>query len=212
MFLRKLGKRGAEMVEYAIVLACIAAVGVGFYSSNDSKLTGVLDSLFGNVRQVLGLEGTSYKYKTKLVDQDKQYQEVMDSLINGIYAALGTKDKPLASVSIGPNGQIKSYSTYDKNGKVWSKPLTPEQQASGYANKFLINGYTYGQGDTLLHFSQEGQIIDKNIGSSSLSVNNANRVIINDGTSQKTLYYNGLSQDFSSESGYWQKGLESNAP
>ena len=29
MFLRKLGKRGAEMVEYAIVLASIAAVRVG---------------------------------------------------------------------------------------------------------------------------------------------------------------------------------------
>ena len=29
----KLGQRGAEMVEYAIVLACIAAVGVVFYSS-----------------------------------------------------------------------------------------------------------------------------------------------------------------------------------
>ena len=65
MFLRKLGKRGAEMVEYAIVLACIAAVGVGFYSSNDSKLTGVLDSLFGNVRQVLGLETATGKHPLK---------------------------------------------------------------------------------------------------------------------------------------------------
>lgn len=27
-----MNKRGAEMVEYAIVLACIAAVGVAFYS------------------------------------------------------------------------------------------------------------------------------------------------------------------------------------
>ena len=27
----KLGQRGAEMVEYAIVLACIAAIGVVFY-------------------------------------------------------------------------------------------------------------------------------------------------------------------------------------
>lgn len=30
-FEQKLGQRGAEMVEYAIVLACIAAVGVYFY-------------------------------------------------------------------------------------------------------------------------------------------------------------------------------------
>ena len=28
----KLGQRGAEMVEYAIVLACIAAIGVAWYS------------------------------------------------------------------------------------------------------------------------------------------------------------------------------------
>ena len=29
-----MNKRGAEMVEYAIVLACIAAVGVAFYSAD----------------------------------------------------------------------------------------------------------------------------------------------------------------------------------
>lgn len=36
---QKLGQRGAEMVEYAIVLACIAAVGVYFYSSAPPKGT-----------------------------------------------------------------------------------------------------------------------------------------------------------------------------
>ena len=29
----KLGQRGAEMVEYAIVLACIAGVAIAFYST-----------------------------------------------------------------------------------------------------------------------------------------------------------------------------------
>ena len=34
----KLGQRGAEMVEYAIVLACIAAVGVAYYHyTSDGK-------------------------------------------------------------------------------------------------------------------------------------------------------------------------------
>ena len=32
-----MNKRGAEMVEYAIVLACIAAVGVAFYSADFSR-------------------------------------------------------------------------------------------------------------------------------------------------------------------------------
>lgn len=54
----KLGQRGAEMVEYAIVLACIAAVGVAYYSINGSDSSthkgfnnffDILDSLWLNV-------------------------------------------------------------------------------------------------------------------------------------------------------------------
>ena len=37
----KLGQRGAEMVEYAIVLACIAAVGVYFYSTTGDATNGL---------------------------------------------------------------------------------------------------------------------------------------------------------------------------
>ena len=55
---KKLGQRGAEMVEYAIVLACIAAVAVVFYSttatggeggSATNTLNGVLKTLWGKV-------------------------------------------------------------------------------------------------------------------------------------------------------------------
>ena len=51
----KLGQRGAEMVEYAIVLACIAAVGVYFYSTSGaggeggSSLNQVLKSLWDKI-------------------------------------------------------------------------------------------------------------------------------------------------------------------
>ena len=86
MFLRKLGKRGAEMVEYAIVLACIAAVGVGFYSSNDSKLTGVLDSLFGNVRQVLGLGTEQNANKLAVKDNAEAYEEALNRLFDVVIA------------------------------------------------------------------------------------------------------------------------------
>lgn len=56
----KLGQRGAEMVEYAIVLACIAAVGVYFYSSADSGtatngLKGVLSALWDKVASAAGV-------------------------------------------------------------------------------------------------------------------------------------------------------------
>ena len=48
-----LSERGAEMVEYAIVLACIAAVGVAFYStegtSSETGLKGILTKLWAKV-------------------------------------------------------------------------------------------------------------------------------------------------------------------
>lgn len=37
---KRLGQRGAEMVEYAIVLACIAAVAVAFYKPAAGKNNG----------------------------------------------------------------------------------------------------------------------------------------------------------------------------
>ena len=48
----KLGQRGAEMVEYAIVLACVAAVGVYFYSGSgtgDTTLRGALSNLWTSI-------------------------------------------------------------------------------------------------------------------------------------------------------------------
>ena len=47
-----LSQRGAEMVEYAIVLACVAAVGVYFYSANggaDKSLKGILNGLWTSI-------------------------------------------------------------------------------------------------------------------------------------------------------------------
>ena len=109
MFLRKLGKRGAEMVEYAIVLACIAAVGVGFYSSNDSKLTGVLDSLFGNVRQVLGLEAATSKHPLKTT-----------GLSDDVATALAYQTSipyDFITARLGEGEQLEAIS-FDANGKV----------------------------------------------------------------------------------------------
>lgn len=55
----KLGQRGAEMVEYAIVLACIAAVGVFFYSKGTTGTAGnglnsILNTLWGSVNSSVG--------------------------------------------------------------------------------------------------------------------------------------------------------------
>lgn len=64
---KRLGQRGAEMVEYAIVLACIAAVAVIFYKANkrsdggkgDATLNGILTDMWylvsDKVDNLLGL-------------------------------------------------------------------------------------------------------------------------------------------------------------
>ena len=55
----RLGQRGAEMVEYAIVLACIAAIGVTYYHINypdGGKVDGfwlTLDRRFLNVKGIV---------------------------------------------------------------------------------------------------------------------------------------------------------------
>ena len=55
-----LSQRGAEMVEYAIVLACIAAIGVAYYAYNkdasetSNTLTAILKILWGKVSTSAG--------------------------------------------------------------------------------------------------------------------------------------------------------------
>lgn len=60
---KKLGQRGAEMVEYAIVLACIAAVGVYFYSTSgggaSDGLKGSLETLWDKVFTKAGVDKNS---------------------------------------------------------------------------------------------------------------------------------------------------------
>ena len=60
--LKKLNKLGASMVEYAIVLACIASIGVTVTSPN---LTNTLDSLFSNVTKILALNDEASKPASK---------------------------------------------------------------------------------------------------------------------------------------------------
>ena len=44
-----LSQRGAEMVEYAIVLACIAALGVAYYKANRTATGGTGTSTFNGI-------------------------------------------------------------------------------------------------------------------------------------------------------------------
>ena len=54
----KLGQRGAEMVEYAIVIACIAAVGVAVYGMGTNGTGGgaletIIKNLFNDAQETV---------------------------------------------------------------------------------------------------------------------------------------------------------------
>ena len=72
MFLRRLGKRGTAIVEYAIILAFVAAVGSSFTS--DAGMAGSIKSIIGNVNQLLGLAAgkSPYRYKVNIDPDYKQ--------------------------------------------------------------------------------------------------------------------------------------------
>lgn len=53
MLLRKLGKRGTAVVEYAVILAFVAAIGTSFTS--DNGMSGSIKGIVGKVEQMLGL-------------------------------------------------------------------------------------------------------------------------------------------------------------
>ena len=50
---QRLGQRGAEMVEYAVVLACVAIVAVWFYSTDAPNNSGNSDSKQKTMTKIL---------------------------------------------------------------------------------------------------------------------------------------------------------------
>ena len=169
MFLRKLGKRGAEMVEYAIVLACIAAVGVGFYSSNDSKLTGVLDSLFGNVRQVLGLaDSGNLRTQTnrallKEGDYPDELKYAINAIVDGIHEDFANQDINLRSFKIDKDGNMTKATYWNDNG-TYSDLSSDRFTQANYNSILEGTGFTFakdgtGTDTTAVYFNQQGQLL-----------------------------------------------------
>ena len=168
MFLRKLGNRGAEMVEYAIVLACIAAVGVGFYSSNDSKLTGVLDSLFGNVRQVLGLADSNFRTQTNRApliagEYPDELRYAVNAIVDGIYEDFAKENINLRSFKIDRNGNM-TKATYWNDDGTYSELSSNRFTQANYNSILEGTGFTFakdgtGTDTTAVYFNQQGQLL-----------------------------------------------------
>ena len=111
-YLKKLNKLGASMVEYAIVLACIASIGVTVTSPN---LTNTLDSLFSNVTKILALNDEASKPASKynIGDDAKQYEDALTAVLDYFNDAplLDTEGK-LAWVLLKSDGKLDNFSNY----------------------------------------------------------------------------------------------------
>lgn len=187
MFLRKLGKRGAEMVEYAIVLACIAAVGVTFYSSNDSNLTKVLDGLFGKVINVASLGSGVSPNGSPLTDDDKTALEGQTTIMyDSLTKFLTNKNledgfNHLVALELDDKGELKSLWYENGTGQLaqltgqtltdaktnlngnWSA-MQPNDKAKYntplYAN---VDGTTYGNDKTAFVAYKNGGSVTGNV-------------------------------------------------
>ena len=154
MFLRRLGKRGTAIVEYAIILAFAAAVGSSFTS--DNGMTGSIKSIIGNVNQMLGVAaGKEESNRFKVEDKDIQYADYMNTLIDGLYAkmmSLTNENNPPVKFWIENDGQIKGFTTL-------SGSYT--QLDNVYASDFFPNGSDYApRGDTCIKFDETGKVIN----------------------------------------------------
>ena len=152
MFLRRLGKRGTAIVEYAIILAFAAAVGSSFTSENG--MTGSIKSIIGNVNQMLGVAAGKEESKVAVSENAKQWSSLLNDLYNEVITANPNPEGKLMEIKIyksdvDGNSTIQ-YSYYDDNNK---NPEYTKQM-----NLLLNSGDKsyYLQGENFIRFDYEG--------------------------------------------------------
>ena len=152
MFLRRLGKRGTAIVEYAIILAFVAAVGSSFTS--DAGMAGSIKSIIGNVNQLLGVAAGKEEGKLTIAGNAEQWSELLDDLYNKVIKANPNPDGKLMEIKIyqsdvDGNSKIQ-YSYYDdyNNNSEYKKTM----------NLLFNSGEKsyYFQGDNFIRFDYEG--------------------------------------------------------
>ncbi len=212
MFLRRLGKRGTAIVEYAIILAFVAAVGSSFTS--DAGMAGSIKSIIGNVNQLLGVAAGKEETGKFLIEKDnKQYKAIMDEFINGIYNELNTDpNHPPREVWVENGGIIIGYTPWTADGKAGGYiGFDPPIQVS----KFTQGDYDYEiRHGTHICFDDKGNVI--NLGNST-NWNDISRVYLTNTKDpslntqepygsryEACLTFNSNNGTFGAEKDYWQ--------
>ena len=164
-YLKKLNKLGASMVEYAIVLACIASIGVTVTSPN---LTNTLDSLFSNVTKILALNDEASKPASKynIGDDAKQYEDALTAVLDYFNdAPLLDTEGTLAWVLLKADGKLDNFSNYRNTTNLQTDTYSVTNQQKNDFNLGLsqaLEATNYKINGGSVFYDREGNVVYNN--------------------------------------------------
>ena len=194
------------MVEYAVLLAFVTAIGGLFM--DDSKLnTAIADAIdrATNIVATGEINNNNYRYKVQVAtESDQKYVDTLNRVINGVYDELSIDGKPLRDVWITKDGKIINYSVYKSPTDSNFESHTPAHVID--LNKFLPSDSKYSMGgDQQSHIQFD---LNGNVDSwSKTSWNDTTRIYFTDKDTKNNnicFTYNTEEKKLSETPNYWK--------
>ena len=203
MFLRKLGKRGVAMTEYAVLLAFVAAIG-GSFASDNGLGQSIINAITGAKNAITDAGSNKPKVNrapVKAQDAEK-FQGIMNSIVDGIYEAYLDKNIKINSFRIDANGQIKDIKYWDTDGTI--KTLASGQYLENRDYNSILDGtgYSFTNHDgkeTYLYYNQEGKLVMPYT-NNSITGGSWPKVVLRDNSNNKDMWIAGDGQISSNKS------------
>ena len=167
MFLKKLGKRGVAMTEYAILLAFVAAVAGSFTSDNGlaSSITAAIGKAENAINMAMGKSNTSPINRAPLKGEyADELQAGVNALVDGIYDAYKRQGYSLRTLKVNSKGNPTEITYWNQDSSY--SVLAKEDYIQGNYNDFLEGtGCTFakdginGNNTTQIFFDANGNLV-----------------------------------------------------
>lgn len=203
MFLRKLGKRGVAMTEYAVLLAFVAAIG-GSFASDNGLGQSIINAVTGAKNAITDAGSNKAKVNrapVKAQDAEK-FQGIMTSIVDGIYDTYLDKGIKICSFGIGADGNIKNIKYWDQDGNVKTLAAGDYLENKNYNSILDGTGYSFTNHDgkeTYLYYNQEGKLVMPYT-NNSITGGSWPKVVLRDNSNNKDMWIAGDGQISSNKS------------
>ena len=167
MFLKKLGKRGVAMTEYAILLAFVAAVAGSFTSDNGlaSSIKNAVGKAENAINMAMGGESSTSPINRAPLqgEYSDELQSGVNALVDGIYDAYKQNGYSLRTLQVDRYGNLTKATYWNEDGTY--SELTTENKIPGNYNDFLEGtGCTFavdnhGSNTTQIFFDANGHLV-----------------------------------------------------